>query len=279
MEARIYAEDPLRSFLPSTGPLLKYVEPKGASIRVDSGVKEGHLISSHYDPMISKLIVHAHTRSQAIEKLVASIDRYAIHGVGNNKSFLSDVCRHPEYIKGNTPTNFLQTYYPDGFTGVNLNIEEKCEFAAIMVVFGNYRREILGQPPLPLEESQYEDDKEDEGWSDVLDAGGELLESAGTGENKSHLDEPRTTTIVAIGGMFGEKYAVSLNKKNEALVHSLDLSAEDNKDQDNGEPVPINIQGLRYNSQSPLVEYRINGEMKTLQVGMLFSCGLYTLYD
>lgn len=76
IEARIYAEDPIRGFLPSTGPLLHYEEPpqqlanhdiSGYTVRIDSGVTEGSEISVHYDPMISKLITHADSRNEAID--------------------------------------------------------------------------------------------------------------------------------------------------------------------------------------------------------------------
>lgn len=155
MEARIYAEDPLRGFLLSTGPLLSYIEPQDKSVCVDSGVAaEGHFISTYYEPMISKPIVHAPNRSQAIDKLASSLDRYVIHGVENNKPFLSDVCRHPAFHEGKTTTNFIQKHYPDGFQGVNLNLIEKCEFAAILVLLENGWREILGLR-LPSLEVEY----------------------------------------------------------------------------------------------------------------------------
>ena len=116
VEARVYAEDPSRNFLPSIGRLERYKEPEGKSIRVDSGVSEGGEISMHYDPMIAKIIAHGKSRIDAINCLADGLDRYVIDGLGNNRQFLRHVCSNPQFIKGDMTTGFIAEEYPDGYT-------------------------------------------------------------------------------------------------------------------------------------------------------------------
>src|SRR5690606_3528394 len=101
MEARVYAEDPLRGFLPSTGRLVKYREPvSGASVRVDSGVYEGAEIAMFYDPMIAKLVTHGPDRNQAIAAMREALDSFVIRGVGHNIPFLASLMAHPRFTAG-----------------------------------------------------------------------------------------------------------------------------------------------------------------------------------
>lgn len=127
IESRIYAEDPFRGFLPSTGPLLSYSEPTtegvdmpGVTVRCDSGVVEGSDISMFYDPMISKLVTYADTRINAIDGMREALNQYVIKGVGHNTPFCASVCRNENFRKGDTPTSFIDTHYPEGFHGVEL---------------------------------------------------------------------------------------------------------------------------------------------------------------
>ena len=146
VEARIYAEDPLRGFLPSTGPLRPYVEPPNGFagittsdapeyIRMDSGVANGHVVTPYYDPMLSKAIVYARTRAEAVEGLATALDQYVIEGVQHNARLVNAVLRHPEFQAGNTPTSFLETHFPDGFHGVQLTgaQEEELAIATAMI--------------------------------------------------------------------------------------------------------------------------------------------------
>lgn len=123
IEARVYAEDPLRGFLPSTGRLSRYIEPVGEGVRCDAGVQEGGEISMFYDPMISKLIAHAPTRLEAIERLKSAIDGYVIRGdaLAHNTQFCRDVLNHPRFVSGAITTGFIAEEYPDGFHGVTLS--------------------------------------------------------------------------------------------------------------------------------------------------------------
>ena len=89
VEARIYAEDPARNFLPSTGRLVRYRPPQESEwIRVDTGVFEGAEVSIYYDPMIAKLVVHGNSREQAFTRLSDSLDEYHIEGIASNLPFL-----------------------------------------------------------------------------------------------------------------------------------------------------------------------------------------------
>ena len=150
MEARIYAEDPLRGFLPSTGPLLPYVEPTTSTdLRVDSGVVPGHVVTPFYDPMLSKVIGSGKTRDDANYNLKKSMDEYVIEGVQHNARLIQAVLREDAFQKGDTPTSFLPTHFPDGFQGVELSVAEKENFAVAAVAILKARREYLQQPTLP----------------------------------------------------------------------------------------------------------------------------------
>ena len=115
IEARIYAEDSSRNFLPSIGRLTRYIEPKTKNIRIDSGVVEGSEISMYYDPMISKLCVHSENRQTSIKTMINALDRYLINGVKTNKDFLSSILHNQKFNKGETTTDFIEKIYPDGY--------------------------------------------------------------------------------------------------------------------------------------------------------------------
>ena len=115
MEARLYAEDPERDFLPSIGQLLRYREPTGDGVRVDSGVEEGGAISMFYDPMIAKLITFADTREDAITRLEEALDEYEIRGIQSNRQFLSAVLENEHYRKGDITTGFIASEFAEGF--------------------------------------------------------------------------------------------------------------------------------------------------------------------
>lgn len=154
VEARIYAEDPLRGYLPSTGPLVQYKEPESGTpgvdqsyLRMDSGVIEGHVVSPFYDPMLSKIIAFAPTRLEAIEKLADGLDQYVIEGVQHNARLCNAVLRHPSFRAGDTPTSFLPQHIPE-FTGVQLTSNQEEELAAAMAVIGLTRESYLQRPPV-----------------------------------------------------------------------------------------------------------------------------------
>jgi acetyl/propionyl-CoA carboxylase alpha subunit len=107
IECRVYAEDPSRDFLPQAGPLLVYREPRGPGIRVDSGVVEGGEVSVHYDPLIAKLIVHAETRHDAIDRARGALKEFPILGVRTNISFLLRLLEDDEFRAGRLHTRSI----------------------------------------------------------------------------------------------------------------------------------------------------------------------------
>ncbi|HEY8567496.1 MAG TPA: acetyl/propionyl/methylcrotonyl-CoA carboxylase subunit alpha [Beijerinckiaceae bacterium] len=120
VESRVYAEDPTRNFLPSTGRLVTYRPPTegergGATIRNDTGVFEGGEISIYYDPMIAKLVTHAPTRDEAIRAQGQALDAFAIEGIRHNIPFLSSLMAHPRWIEGRLSTGFIAEEFPEGF--------------------------------------------------------------------------------------------------------------------------------------------------------------------
>ena len=142
MESRVYAEDPLRGFLPSIGRLVRYIPPEeGESVRVDTGVGEGSEISMYYDPMIAKLVSYGATRDEAIEEMRRALDGYYVRGVNHNMQFLSAVMQHPRFVAGNLTTGFIDEEYPDGFNGVVPGAAETATLAAIAAAAGHISRE------------------------------------------------------------------------------------------------------------------------------------------
>ena len=115
VEARVYAEDPARGFLPSIGQLVRYREPAGEGVRVDSGVDEGGEISMYYDPMIAKLIAHAPTREAAIDRLHLALDHYEIDGIVSNRQFLSAVLENGSFRSGDLTTGFIDAEFEGDF--------------------------------------------------------------------------------------------------------------------------------------------------------------------
>jgi propionyl-CoA carboxylase alpha chain len=151
IENRVYAEDPYRGFLPSTGRLVHYSPPvKGwteddqvmgkarrgiahgnGGVRVDDGVYEGGEVSIFYDPMIAKLITWAPTRKEAADLQIEALDNFRIKGVGHNVDFLSAIMQHNRFRSGELTTGFIAEEYPDGFTGAPVTEDFQRRLAAI----------------------------------------------------------------------------------------------------------------------------------------------------
>lgn len=116
MESRIYAEDPLRGFLPSIGRLANYQPPElSDNVRVDTGVEEGGEVSMYYDPMIAKLITYGADRREAIRTMRSALDAFYIRGIKHNIGFLNAIMTKERFKKGELTTNFIAEEYPDGF--------------------------------------------------------------------------------------------------------------------------------------------------------------------
>ena len=306
IEARIYAEDPYRGFLPSTGPLVKYVEPPslicvkdssshdeyesvgavmgtivGAAvgavtggplftefgkklgeefagavddvrvvamtencfIRIDSGVVPGSIVTPHYDPILSKIIAYSPTsRDAAIRGLGMALDRYLIRGdtVRHNIPFVRDVLRNPYFVKGCTPTSFIETHYPDGFVGGLgcLSDVERCELVVIA-------REIVQRRAVTL------------GSATVVGVGG--------------MDD----VVVCLGGMFGDAYLVrtlksssTTSEHNVAAVHVTRLlkHGEKNEAAAANQSQSVTMTAFEYHPSSDFAHCKIAGESRVLQV-------------
>jgi acetyl-CoA carboxylase, biotin carboxylase subunit len=111
VEARVYAEDPANNFLPDIGKLKTYRRPQGHGVRVDDGFEQGMEIPFYYDPMIAKLICHAETREQAIDKMIRAIEEYEITGLETTLGFCDFVMKHKAFREGNFDTNFVNTHF------------------------------------------------------------------------------------------------------------------------------------------------------------------------
>ncbi len=111
LELRVYAEDPLNSFLPSVGILERYRVPSGDGIRVDNGFEEGMEIPIYYDPMLAKLCTYGKSRQEAIQLMIEAIDRYEVEGVQTTLPFGRFVCEHEAFRSGEFDTHFVKNYY------------------------------------------------------------------------------------------------------------------------------------------------------------------------
>jgi propionyl-CoA carboxylase alpha chain len=162
METRVYAEDPYRNFLPSTGRLSRYAPPAvsrsaDAVVRVDTGVMEGGEVSMFYDPMIAKLVTWAPTREGSIDLQRDAIDRYVIEGVGTNLDFLSALMQHDRFRSGAITTGFIAEEYPEGFEGAPETAVSTRAIAAVAAAIAQIDAEraahIDGQLGAPIDPS------------------------------------------------------------------------------------------------------------------------------
>ncbi len=111
MEARICAEDPSREFMPATGMITRYAEPRGRSVRVDSGVGAGSKIGVFYDSMLAKIICHGKDREAARTGLVEALNGYHIEGIITNIDFVNSVLCHPAFVRGELDTDFIERHF------------------------------------------------------------------------------------------------------------------------------------------------------------------------
>lgn len=245
IEARIYAEDPVRGFLPSTGHLIRYIEPQNAcldiacDIRVDTGVTSGSIISQFYDPMISKLICFSpNSRLEAIDGLKKALDKYVIEGIEENTAFISDVLKNESFLKGHTPTNFIQLHYPDGFSGVSLSSDEEAEVAAVAATVSYLRTRFLKNSPLPF--SAYAETK---------------------------------AVMVCIGGIFGRIFRVEMKDfvDGDRIISVQHL---DNESDVITEKV-ILLSEIQFDVNEPIIAFNINGVVKAYQVGSEANSGSF----
>jgi acetyl-CoA carboxylase biotin carboxylase subunit len=136
IECRIYAEDPDNNFMPSPGVIKHITEPKGLGVRCDGYVYEGYEIPLFYDPMISKLIVWAKTRDEAIARMRRALYEYKITGVKTSIRFLERIMETPDFVKGKYNTHFIEKNSKTLMAPQKKN--QKYEDVAIMAVFVDY---------------------------------------------------------------------------------------------------------------------------------------------
>ena len=148
IECRINAEDPFRNFLPSTGRLVRFTPPQETmfqadtgrkyGVRVDTGVYEGGEIPMYYDSMIAKLIVHGTDRDDAIAKMRAALNGFAIRGISSNIPFQAALLAHPKFVAGQFNTGFIAEHYAHGFVAEDVQHEDPDFLVALAAYM--YRR-------------------------------------------------------------------------------------------------------------------------------------------
>lgn len=146
IESRLYAEDPYRNFLPSTGRLTRYRPPAESAsdtlvVRNDTGVFEGGEISTFYDPMIAKLCTWAPTRLEAVDAMAMALDSFEVEGVGHNLPFLSTVMDQQRFRDGRLTTGYIAEEFPEGFSGAALSPEHDFDMLAAAAMMGFLREE------------------------------------------------------------------------------------------------------------------------------------------
>ncbi len=146
VEARLYAEDPSRNFIPSIGQISRYHPPAegrradGTAVRVDDGVREDITIPVYFDPLMAKLITHGPDRAAAIEAMADALDCFVVDGLAHNLSFLSAIMENPRWQKGDISTGFVAEEYPHGFAAAKLDPETLARMAMVALAIEVRRR-------------------------------------------------------------------------------------------------------------------------------------------
>ena len=145
VESRIYAEDPIKDFLPSIGRVTHYIEPEISSndedvIRNDTGISPGSEVSLFYDPMISKLAVHSKDRKTAIDLMIKSLENYYLSGVENNINFLMSILDDKKFRNGDISTNFIKDKFKKGYqSNLALNYDKEIKLSIFALVLHCYQ--------------------------------------------------------------------------------------------------------------------------------------------
>ncbi len=186
IESRIYAEDPARGFLPSSGRINLYIEPEqNQHIRVDSGVYEGGEVSMFYDAMIAKLCAYGGNRNEAIEHMRHALGSYAIGGVSHNISFLETIMKNEKFIKGELSTSFIKEEFPAGFLGSELDSQAKevLLVVAMQIFLKNYQRNAQMSGQLRNRQKQISDR-----WVIAIDDNSYLINILSQGEGMLKIE-------------------------------------------------------------------------------------------
>ncbi|MFC2156768.1 acetyl-CoA carboxylase biotin carboxylase subunit [Acidobacteriota bacterium] len=152
IECRIYAEDPINNFLPSSGRILYLKEPSGPGVRHDCGIYSGSEVPIFYDPILAKLIVWAENRDLACDRMVRALEDYVVLGIKTSIGFLKTVIDHPEFRMGHTDTGFIDHYFQD-WKG-NSKSADLAKISVLASAFDSLHRKpgLTGGPNLPSEQ-------------------------------------------------------------------------------------------------------------------------------
>ncbi|MBO6876560.1 MAG: acetyl/propionyl/methylcrotonyl-CoA carboxylase subunit alpha [Maricaulis sp.] len=195
VEARLYAEDPYRGFLPSIGRLKRFIEPaegplgKG-ELRIDSGVREGDEISLFYDPMIAKVIGYGKTREDAIDTLAAAMDRLHVEGLQSNAPFLSAVLDEADFRSGRIHTGYIPEHFPEGFNGTRPRDEQLIYMASAAAYMHEMLTRRAGQTSGRVAEIAQPETRE---WIVLMDERRVPVEITMTGEGEAQIWSPGLT--------------------------------------------------------------------------------------
>jgi len=207
IEARVCAEDPALNFMPSTGMLTRYAEPRGHAIRVDSGVRIGSKIGVYYDSMLAKIICHGKNREDARIRLAGALNGYHIEGVVTNIDFTNSILCHPEFIKGKLTTNFINQHF-DGNRSKTPSNRRDLELAALTATIIHHVRTVLvhnslspmvsriGGKKATINKLRYTTRSENEVFDILLSTNGDKLSTGGrlwtvhVGSNKYSVETP-----------------------------------------------------------------------------------------
>ena len=155
IEVRVYAEDPANNFLPDIGTLQTYVRPQGHGIRVDDGFEQGMDIPFYYDPMIAKMICHAESREDAIEKTIRATDEYEITGIETTLGFCRYVMGHEAFRSGQFDTKFVEKYFSPEALQTNGHEGERQLASALVATLLEQSKMKMALPTQPTGQSKW----------------------------------------------------------------------------------------------------------------------------
>ena len=149
IEVRLYAEDVAAGFVPATGTLHRFRIPAAAGIRVDTGFRDGSVVSPYYDAMLAKVIAHARTRADAARRLARALGQAGIHGLTTNRDLLTAILREPEFLAGGTDTGYLTRHEPAALAAASPTATATHALAAALARQARHRSEapVLGTLP------------------------------------------------------------------------------------------------------------------------------------
>jgi acetyl-CoA carboxylase biotin carboxylase subunit len=147
VQVRLYAEDPANGFLPSVGKVFDFHVPELGGFFVDSGIESGGEVSMHYDPMAAKLIAWGEDRRDATARMVRALEGLSVQGLTTNRSFLTRLLRHPEYLEGKIHTGFIDEKMGDALA--EPVSPERSKLCAVAATLSQYLDRRAADPYLP----------------------------------------------------------------------------------------------------------------------------------